>query len=181
MKVRRCWSAAGLCGLCLTLAFSAARAEPAPAEIQLGPAGGTDGNEFECEVCPPGCRVCAIRVNENKFVNAILVTYVDASGSKRDVECGNDAFGWWSDLYTVPDGVTLVGISGRAGGKYAFLHSIRFHFSDGSQTLRYGGSGGADEYRYFLPREGDHYVGRIGSLSGRSGKWLNAIGLVYSK
>jgi hypothetical protein len=75
-------------------------------------------------------------------------------GALRDTVTFGGNGGDWQSPHTVPQGVALVGISGRSG---TLVDSIRSHFSDGSQTPLYGGGG--SDYESFLPHQNGRYDG----------------------
>jgi hypothetical protein len=139
---------------------------PAPVTQRLGPVGGGGGAGFE-DACP----AAAVIVNAGWWIDGIQV--VCASGRTMAQRGGT---GGGRQMYQVPPGARITGISGRFDGSYgAKVYSIQIHTDQGSSPLFGGGGpdGGQTPYAFRVP---DGYT--FSGFFGRAGDALGGIGIV---
>lgn len=145
--------------------------------IICGPSGGTGGGAFLDEV-PGGTTVGALVIRSGDLINSVQFLHVDDDGVVVESKAHG---GLGGTARTVPLGenTAIVGISGRYGIFVDFLE-IRTAIRDQSgafqksETLKFGGKGGAANFFYQAP-PGYEIVGFLG----RSGKGVDAIGAVF--
>ena len=134
-----------------------------------GQVGGNGGAEFE-RLMPPGATISNINVYHGQYVDGFEIVYRDRKGNKGSFRQGSIRPNPYR--YDLDKGVTITGISGRAG---QFVDSIRFHFSDGSKTQLCGGNGGGD-YFITVPAK----ASAVG-FYGKSGEYVDSIGIVFKQ
>jgi hypothetical protein len=131
--------------------------------------GGSGGRSFSEPELPEGARVMEVRVRSGEFVDSVQMVYMLAggrteTGPRRGGSGGrNSSFRLDSDEY-------ITGISGRYGD---LIDSLRIHTNKRTSPL-FGGRGGERDYRIDVPA-GYQAIG----FAGRSGSYLDAIGLAY--
>lgn len=146
----------------------------------IGGTHGRNGSEFMQEIIPVGWKLTGIQANvgENNLhlVRGIRFSLEDSTGAAQEKMIGDER-GEWLALYNVPDGAELVGISGASGW---YIDAIQFHFSDGSATPSYGGSGGDTIFDIRLNKKDDRHKGRIrGFYGSRDRQGIETLGLVF--
>jgi hypothetical protein len=155
-------------------------ARPGPGSIhRSAPVGGlfgAQGNDFDEDFLCSGCRLLAVQVNADRVVRGLRFRYAESSGVERELTIGNRQ-GAWQDWHPVPEGSVLTGISGASGW---YIDRLRLHFSDGSHTPEYGGTGGDTEFslslRGFEPGSPSRIRGLYGSFDGTG---IGQMGLIF--
>ena len=113
-------------------------------------------------------RIVAVQVNTGRWrsvgpvILGLRMKLVNTKGEEREEQIG-PCQGEWQKAVALNKDQRLIGISGRHG---AVLDSIRFHFSDGQTSPRFGGSGGDNEYRLVLKGKAGKYQGQVRGLFG---------------
>jgi hypothetical protein len=131
-------------------------------------AGGNGGNPFMDET-PQDARITEIRVFAGIFIDGIQAVYALPNGRLFEgVVHGNR--GGAPNVFRLERDEYVIGLSGRCG---QYLDSLQI-MTNRRTSPRYGGPGGKRDYRV----EVDSGYQAIGFL-GRSGKYLDAIGLTY--
>lgn len=133
-------------------------------------AGGSGGNGFMDTEIPWGSRLTEIRIHAGKFVDGIQAVYTLPDGSLFEAPFHGGSGGNRS-VFRLEANEYVTGISGRHG---EYIDSLRIH-TNKRTSPQYGGSGGRSDYRIDIPA-GNQGVGLIG----RSGRYLDAIGLSYA-
>lgn len=161
-------------------AFSPPIKKPLLGEIHYGnQVGGILGQEGETEQLlfadnEDGISLKSLRVCLSKagIVGGFEISLAD--GSQHTF--GNIE-GTWQKPFEISKDQRLIGISGAAGW---FVDSIRFHFSDGSETPLYGGNGGDLDFKLLLNKDGKrNFKGRWIGFWGSASHSLETIGLVF--
>jgi hypothetical protein len=130
--------------------------------------GGPGGNSFTDQGIPSDAQVTEVRISAAKFVDSVQLTYVLPDGRTFTSPRRGGSGGELSVFSLDPDEY-ITGLSGRCG---TYIDSLRIYTNKRTSPL-YGGIGGGPEFRIETPR-GRQAVG----FTGRSGKYLDAIGLV---
>lgn len=131
------------------------------------------GRHFFTKVLPKESSVFKITIYHGRLVDGFEVFYYDSEGNSSSFMIGERT--GHIDEYLPNKGVSIVGISGREG---RVIDSIRFHFSDGSTSNTYGGSGGRKDYKIMLPpayQNGKYNI----RFHGKSGRVIDSIGIKY--
>jgi hypothetical protein len=158
-------------------------ARPGPGALHrsapVGGVMGAVGEPFEIELFPSQERLHRVRVNVGDepmhLIKGVAFEIVTAGGELEVHSVGSDT-GTWEAWYSVPAGSTLTGISGASGW---FIDGLRFHFSDGSMSPRYGGTYGDTEFHVEL-RSGEEGIGRLRGLYGTVDDGLiETLGLIF--
>ncbi len=178
------WRLGFLCGLlagCLCAAGGLHADEP-KSQSPLG-GGGQGDLEYKVEWSPGQERLAAIEVNTGRWrsvgpvIKGVKFTLEDGQGKRREDKIG-PCDGEWEKAFEVAKEQSLIGISGRHG---AVLDSVRFHFSDGKTSPRYGGSGGDHEYRLLLKGQAGQFQGQVRGFHAKAlSNALTGIGLLLS-
>jgi hypothetical protein len=138
------------------------------------------GKPFAREFLRPDRRLISIEVNQQsdglKLIRALRFRTQDERGLIEHHEIGR-ALGEWQPRHDLNEGAFLAGVSG-AGGWY--VDSLRFHFSDGTQTPKYGGPGGDSDFHLLLHQRDGRWTaeprGVWGTIS--TNNLLETIGLL---
>jgi hypothetical protein len=157
--------------------------KPRLGELHFGPAQGSGlpltGTRFAQEFLPAGTHLvevaACLHADSSRLVRALRFVTRDEHGNSRTITIGEPR-GEWSANHAVPEGARLVGISGAGGW---FVDRVRFHFSDGSASPLFGGSGGDYAFRQFIPERGGHPAGECRGLWGTwHDGFLESLGLL---
>jgi hypothetical protein len=157
--------------------------KPNLGELHFGSlAGGTEplkGEMFAAEFLPIGSQLVRIEVAEKAGRPALIAglrfTVKHSDGAER-VQVLGLASGAWRPAWQVPAGATVTGFSAAGGW---MVDSLKFHFSDGSETPRHGGAGGDFEQRCEITRRDGRWTGRLCGLWGSTSNGaLESIGLL---
>lgn len=158
--------------------------KPRVGELHFGPAQGAGlpvtGMRFAREFLPSGVRLLAVQANTQpdglRLLHALRFE-VAAEDGRRHVELIGEPRGAWSAPHPVPPGATLTGLSGTGGW---WVDSLQFHFSEGSQTPRYGGAGGDYAFEQSVTRRAGDPTGEVRGLWGTlsTNGFLESIGLL---
>ena len=140
----------------------------------------TQGDTFLVQVLSEGDVLRRIQVGTNEEVNfqvvqALLLVVEDSVGQARELTIGN-ANSEWKESVEVPEGAELVGISGASGW---WIGQIRFHFSDGSASDTFGGTGGDTDFRLLLSQRDKKWKGRWLGFWGTHTNYLESLGLIF--
>jgi hypothetical protein len=119
---------------------------------------------------PFGARIMEIRVQGARFIDGIQAVYALPDGSVFEGPY-HGGRGGNSNVFRLEDDEYIIGISGRFGD---YLDSIRIH-TNLRTSPQFGGSGGRQDFRIDVPT-GNQAV----ALFGRSGRYLDALGLSYA-
>jgi hypothetical protein len=133
--------------------------------------GGPGGNPFQDSYIPSNARVTEVRIASGAFVDSVQLGYVLPDGRTATGSLNGGTGGTVNTLRLDSDEY-IVAISGRYGQN---IDSLRIHTNKRTSPL-YGGSGGRQDFRVDVP-SGNQAVGFIG----RSGRYLDAIGLIYAR
>jgi len=145
------------------------------APIWIRPSGETEsagrrgGKPFSDIGIPQGAKVSAVYIWSGDLIDRIQFVYSLPNGSIFEGE-GHGGRGGRRVVFKLNDDEYITGISGRHGD---YIDSIRIHTNRRTSSL-FGGRGGNREFKVDVP-SGNQAVG----LTGRSGKYLDAVGLVY--
>jgi hypothetical protein len=114
--------------------------------------------------------------NAKNVVKGFAIEVFDKSKTKKIFVFG-DTSGVWQEKIIVKKGVQLVGFSGTVGW---FIDSIRFHFSDGSKSKRFGGNGGDIAFEQILNKDKKgRYKGRWMGFWGSATDQLETLSLIF--
>jgi hypothetical protein len=133
--------------------------------------GGTGGNPFQDAAIPSNARISEVRIASGSFVDSVQLAYTLPDGRTATGSLHGGTGGQVSTLRLDSD-ESIVAISGRYGQN---IDSLRIHTNKRTSSL-YGGSGGRQDFRIEVP-SGNQVIGFIG----RSGRYLDAIGLIYAR
>jgi len=131
--------------------------------------GGGGGNTFTDPVIQTDVRVTAVQIRSGDLIDSVQFTYSLPNGTTTS-GARHGGSGGRTSTFQLADDEYITGISGRYGDS---LDSIRIQTNKRTSQL-YGGSGGNRDFQISIPA-GNQAVGLIG----RSGEYLDAIGLVY--
>jgi hypothetical protein len=168
----------------LTKTLGGLAARPGPGAIHFSaPVGGVygaSGQAFTTDCLTPNSRLIALQVNLGPepwcAVRGLRLKIADSAGAIEQVSIGAEQ-GDWQPLCEVPENVLLVGISGASGW---YLDAIQFHFSDGSKSPRYGGSGGDSTFCLQLNEREGLVAGRVRGLYGTAhNDGIETLGLIF--
>ncbi|MBZ5661384.1 MAG: hypothetical protein LAO08_13345 [Acidobacteriia bacterium] len=151
--------------------FSGFGSGPQPGQTAL--AGGSGGTEFVDADVPAGGRIVEVRIHSGEYVDSIQMIYSMPDG--RPLEAArHGGEGGRSVSFRLDQGEYIVGLSGRCG---TYVDSLRIHTNKRTSEL-FGGRGGDREFRVDVP-DPDH--NQATGFFGRSGEYLDSIGLSYAK
>jgi hypothetical protein len=119
---------------------------------------------------PFGARIMEIRVQGGRYIDGIQAIYALPDGSVFEAPY-HGGTGGNSNAFRLEEDEYVTGISGRFGD---YLDSLKIH-TNLRTSPQFGGSGGRQDFRIDVPA-GNRAV----ALIGRSGRYLDAIGLSYS-
>ena len=142
---------------------------PQPGQTSL--AGGSGGTGFVDGDVLAGAGIVEVRVQAGDFVDSVQMIYRLTDG--RPLEAarhGGD--GGRTEIFRLERGEYIVGLSVRCGD---YVDSLRIHTNRRTSQL-FGGSGGDRDFRIDVP-EGNQATGFLG----RSGMYIDAIGLTYGR
>lgn len=134
-------------------------------------AGGRGGAVFSDRDIPIGARISEVRVRAGDIIDAIQAMYILPNGQQLEGSWHGGRGGRIAYFRLEPDEY-IIGLSGRYGDH---IDSLQIHTNRRNSQL-FGGRGGDRSYRLDVPT-GNQTVGFIG----RSGSYLDAIGLNYAK
>ncbi len=133
-------------------------------------AGGRGGTEFADEEIPVGARISEVRIHSGSYVDSIQAIYTLQDGRQYEGSLHGGS-GGKLQVFKLDADEYIVAISGRHGN---YVDSLVIH-TNKRRSPAYGGRGGNKEYRIDVP-SGNRGIG----FSGKSGKYLDAIGLTYA-
>jgi hypothetical protein len=143
----------------------------ASAQIDQTPiAGGGGGSAFSDREIPPGARVGEVRVQSGDRVDAVQVVYLLPDGRLLE-GARHGGVGGGDRIFRLDADEYIIGLSGRYGDN---IDSLIIRTNKRTSQL-FGGRGGDRDYRIDVPA-GYQAVG----FAGRSGDYLDAIGLTYA-
>jgi hypothetical protein len=133
-------------------------------------AGGNGGSPFIDQNIPSGARVLEILISAGGQVDSLQMTYeVENRRVVQGIRHGSP--GWNPDSFRLDSDEYVTGISGSYGQQ---IESMRIHTNKRASPI-YGRPGWNREFRIDVP-SGYQAVG----FAGRSGSYINAIGLIYA-
>ncbi len=142
----------------------------------LGSSGGTGGKYFSTaqiggQYSSDSRRLSEVRVRSGAFIDSIQLVYENIIGQKiLSSEFGGN--GGTLSIFKLQPGEYITRISGRHG---LYIDSLLIETNKG-KAKGYGGSGGSVGYSYTAP------IGfKIHGFVGRSGKFLDAIGVILNR
>lgn len=134
-------------------------------------AGGGGGSVFADRDIPAGARITEVRVRAGDWIDSVQAVYTLSDG--RTVEgTRHGGTGGKVNSFRLDRDEYITGISGRGGER---IDSLCIQTNKRTSQV-FGGRGGSQEYRIDVPA-GNQAVG----FTGRSGKYLEAIGLIFAK
>lgn len=149
--------------------FSDFESAPQPGQTSL--AGGSGGTGFLDEDIPAGARIVEVRVEAGEFIDSVQMIYSFPDG--RPIEAArHGGEGGHASTFRLERGEYIIGLSGRCG---RYVDSLRIHTNMRASQL-FGGSGGERDFRIEVP-DGNQAMG----FMGRSGMYVDAIGLTYAR
>ncbi len=143
-----------------------------------GPSGGTGGNYFADN---PTSQIAKLRVRHGAYVDSLEVTWTDGSTAQHGGQDGDSAPD--VDEFVMNTGEYLTSVVGTIGALLddggPYILSIQFNTSTGRASPVWGDSTGINASNppayYYGPESGQVITGFIG----RSGKYLDAIGVIF--
>jgi hypothetical protein len=138
-----------------------------------GPSGGYGGQYFSDQnVCgqfsSDNRRLVEVRIRSGVYIDAIQTVYVNIADQKFESPLHGGTGGTLSVFKLAPDEYIT-----RISGKYGvFIDSLQIVTNKGN-VKGWGGTGGAGNYIYTAPPGS-----RIHGFFGRSGKFLDAVGVI---
>jgi Jacalin-like lectin domain len=148
--------------------FSGFGGAPQPGQTDL--AGGSGGAEFIDADMPKGARIVEVRVHAGDYVDSVQMIYSLPNGRPVEAE-RHGGNGGRAASFRLDPGEYITGLSGRCG---QYVDSLRIHTNRRTSEL-FGGRGGDKDYRIDVPADS-----QATGFMGRSGEYLDAIGLTYS-
>jgi hypothetical protein len=136
---------------------------------QTNLAGGSGGDEFTDTQIPAGSRISEIRIRSGRYIDAIQAVYTLTDGSVFEGPW-HGGRGGSVNVFKLDSNEYIVGLSGRCGD---YIDSLIIRTNRRSSP-QFGGTGGRQDFRLDVA-SGNQAIGLIG----RSGKYLDAIGLSY--
>jgi hypothetical protein len=136
---------------------------------QTNLAGGSGGDAFADTQIPAGSRISEIRVSSGRYIDGIQAVYTLTDGSVFEGPW-HGGRGGSINVFKLDSNEYIVGLSGRCGD---YIDSVIVRTNRRSSP-QFGGTGGRQDYRVDVA-SGNQAIGLIG----RSGKYLDAIGLSY--
>lgn len=157
-------------------------ARPGPGALHYsalaGGVRGARGDKYEVEAIPNGAKLQSIQVSLSE--NRQLVQGIRLSSQRDDGSVLVSTIGTMGDVIhhelRIPEERSCIGISGASGW---FLDRLQFDFDDGTNSPRYGGSGGDTTFQLRLQRRNGKYVGRLRGFHGTSETAIETIGLIF--
>jgi hypothetical protein len=146
------------------LTFIPLRRQAAEQETVVG---GSGGSTFSDSEIPAGARITEVRVHSGDFIDSIQMVYMLENGRLFEGPVHGGRGGRTSVFRLDPD-EHIIGIAGRYGTHIDSLAIL----TNKRTSPTFGGRGGRQDFRLVVP-EGDQVIG----LSGRSGEFLDALGL----
>ena len=145
--------------------------KPASAETFsfLGPSGGPGGNYF-ADNQTGGLRVVEVRVRSGAYIDAVQFVYENKIGQVITGKI-HGGQGGNLDVFKLQPGETITRVTGKHGN---YIDSMQLVTSKG-RTKGWGGTGGSVHYTYSAPPGS-----RIHGLFGRSGVYVDALGVILS-
>jgi len=133
----------------------------------FGPSGGVGGGYFS-DGQTGGRKLIEVRIRSGAFIDSIQTVYADALGQQfvSPMHGGN---GGTLAIFKLSPGEWITRISGRHG---SFVDSLLIQTNKG-RIKGFGGTGGSVNYTYTAPPGT-----RIHGFFGRSGKFVDAIGVI---
>jgi hypothetical protein len=139
-------------------------------EDETGIAGGTGGTPFGDRDIPAGARIVEVRVQAGEWVDAVQAVFMLSDG--RTVQgTRHGGSGGNVGVFRLDRDEYVIGLSGRCGER---IDSLRIQTNKRTSQV-FGGRGGSQDYRIDVPA-GNQAVG----FTGRSGQYLDAIGLIFA-
>jgi hypothetical protein len=149
--------------------FGSTLGSPANAD-ETAVAGGRGGRAFADRDVPAGARIAEVRVRAGEWLDSIQVVYALADG--RTVEGSrHGGTGGNVSVFRLDRDEYVIGLSGRSGER---VDSLRIQTNRRTSQV-FGGRGGSQDYRLDVPA-GSEAIG----FTGRSGEYLDAIGLIFA-
>jgi hypothetical protein len=143
----------------------------APQIGQTPIAGGSGGTAFVDGDIPAGASIVEVRVHAGDFVDSVQMIYSFPDG--RPIEAArHGGEGGRAASFRLEQGEYIVSLSGRCG---TYVDSLRIHTNMRTSQL-FGGSGGDRDFRIDVPDDN-----QATGFMGRSGMYLDAIGLTYAR
>jgi hypothetical protein len=144
----------------------------------IGNSQGGGGDPFAIEILQPGDQLKDIAVHVDDSP-ARVIKGIQFTVERRDEErvfIVGDPNGPWNDPFIVPPGAELMGFSGASGW---YIDAIKFHFSDGTVSPQYGGSGGDTFFQLHLGEQNQE-SGRVRGFHGTmSNGAIESLGLIF--
>jgi hypothetical protein len=132
-------------------------------------AGGPGGSAFSDPEPEQGARVVEVQVHSGGYVDSIQLVYMLGDGRVvMGPQHGGD--GGQLSVFHLDADEYLIGASGRSG---TYIDSIEFQTNKRTSPT-YGGSGGQRDFRIDVPSNA-----KVTGFVGRSGQYLDAIGLTF--
>jgi len=141
-----------------------------PVAGQTNTAGGSGGSAFADRQIPVGARISEVRVSAGNYIDGIQLVYTLQDGSTFEGP-SHGGRGGAGNAFKLDPNEYIVGISGRCG---EYIDSVIIRTNRRSSP-QFGGNGGRSQYSIDVP-SGNQAIGLIG----RSGRYLDAIGLSYA-
>jgi hypothetical protein len=138
--------------------------------LYTGESGGEGGFPFE-HILPVNSQIMGVKVftsERNPYVAGLEIYYLDTRRVRRVLLIGHKTRA--VNSFAIPRGAKLVAISGQAG---RFLNSIKFHFSDGTASHRYGARRGSRNFYMEVPQNA-----KVVGFYGGSADYIDRIGLI---
>jgi hypothetical protein len=132
--------------------------------------GGSGGTDFLDSEIPVGARITEIRVRTGRYIDGIQAVFLLPDGSIYEGPFHGGS-GGSSNVFRLEKNEYVTGISGRCG---EYIDSLRIHTNKRTSAL-FGSSGGIQNFRIDVP-SGNQAI----AFTGRSGQYLDAIGLSYA-
>ena len=149
--------------------FSGFGGAPQPGQTTL--AGGSGGTEFVDADVPAGGRIVEVRIHAGEYLDSIQMVYAMPDG--RPLEAArHGGEGGRGMSFRLDQREYIVALSGRCG---TYVDSLRIHTNKRTSEL-FGGRGGEREFRIDVPNDN-----QATGFMGRSGEYLDAIGLTYAR
>jgi hypothetical protein len=130
--------------------------------------GGGGGASFIDNQYPSGARVLEVQVSSENWIDAVQVTYELPDG-RTVAAARHGGSGGRPGVFRLDSDEYITGISGRYG---KYIDSLRIHTNKRTSSV-FGGPGGEQDYRIEVP-----YRSQGIGFIGRSGKYVDAIGLI---
>ena len=154
-------------------------AKPGPGTIHYSaPVGGffgARGKKIQEEFLHPDDQLRSLQVLLNQDSNLVIgMRFNVLRGDSTHIHHIGNQSGVWTKAFLVNPGKTLIGISGASGW---YIDALRFHFSDGTMTPLYGGSGGDTEFKLIIKPEGTSRIRGFHGTFDHIG--LETLGLIF--